>query len=150
MVLCRFMNYIKKKEEINIELPIIFNLINDINNYKNFLPWCKNSKIISESDNHIIAEIEVKKNLVNWKFSTENKIIKNKKITMELKDGPFSHLQGFWNFKKIDKYNTFIEFYLEYEFNNKPIEFTIQPVFSLIMSSILKSFIKEAFRYKYE
>ena len=69
---------------------------------------------------------------------------------MTLNDGPFSHLYGYWDFEEIDKHNTLVKLYLEYEFSNKTIEYSIHPVFSLIMSSILQSFIKEAFRYKYE
>ena len=64
MVLCNLMNYIKKKEEINIELPLIFNLINNIENYKNFLPWCKDSQIMSQTKQQMIAEIEIKKKFI--------------------------------------------------------------------------------------
>ncbi|MEC9206286.1 MAG: type II toxin-antitoxin system RatA family toxin [Pseudomonadota bacterium] len=144
------MHYIKKKESVNVEVDILFGLVNKVDKYSNFLPWCPNSRIISDVDNTIIGEIHVSKNLVNWKFSTKNSYIKNKEINLELIDGPFSHLKGYWSFLKVDKNNTLVELFLEYSFSSKVIEFSMKPVFSSIMSSILDSFISEAFRIKHE
>ena len=144
------MNYIKKKESINIEVQTIFNLINQVDKYSDFLPWCKNSKIISDTNNVMIGVITVSKNFADWTFTTKNNYIKNKKINLRLVDGPFSHLNGCWNFSEIDKNNTLIDFNLEYEFSNKMIELTLKPVFSSIMLSILDSFISEAFKIKNE
>ena len=144
------MNYIKKKESINVEVQTIFNLINQVDKYSDFLPWCKKSKIISDTNNVIIGVITVSKNFSDWTFTTKNNYIKNKKINLRLVDGPFSHLNGCWNFSEIDKNNTLIDFNLEYEFSNKMIALTLKPVFSSIMLSILDSFISEAFKIKNE
>jgi len=94
------------------------------------------------------AEIEISKNFINWKFSTENTYDLNKKITIKLIDGPFNHLDGYWEFKKIDNYNTTVDLYLEYKFDSRLIELSIKPIFSNIMSTILDSFISEAFKRK--
>lgn len=142
------MNYINKFEEINVDVTLIFNLINNVENYHRFLPWCSGSKILSNIDNIMLAEIEISKNLINWKFKTENNYIKNKIIELKLNDGPFSHLQGYWKFQSLNEHNTSVQLYLEYEFDNKLVELSIKPIFSTIMSSILDSFISEAFRLK--
>tara|TARA_B100001778_G_scaffold296344_1_gene269132 strand:+ start:1335 stop:1772 length:438 start_codon:yes stop_codon:yes gene_type:complete len=142
------MNYINKSEEINVNKEMIFDLINNVDNYETFLPWCSSSSIISRRDNLIVAEIEISKSFVNWKFKTENTFEKNKVINLQLIDGPFSHLEGFWKFEEINKFNTSVTLYLEYKFDNKLIEMSLKPVFSNIMSSILDSFISEAFRLK--
>ena len=142
------MNYINKSETINVNIEMIFNLINNVDNYQNFLPWCSNSKIISHDTNIMVAEIEISKSFVNWKFTTENSYQKNHIINLKLLDGPFSHLKGFWKFYKVDGHNTDVKLYLEYEFDNKLIEMSIKPVFYSIMSSILDSFISEAFKLK--
>ena len=144
------MNYIKKKESINIDVRTIFNLINQVDKYSDFLPWCKKSKIISDTNNAMIGVITVSKNFADWTFTTKNNYIINKKIDLRLIDGPFSHLNGCWNFSEIDKNNTLINFNLEYEFSNKIIGLTLKPVFSSIMLSILDSFISEAFKIKNE
>tara|TARA_B110000914_G_scaffold85253_1_gene75091 strand:- start:42 stop:479 length:438 start_codon:yes stop_codon:yes gene_type:complete len=142
------MNFIKKSEEINVSHELIFALINNVGDYHKFLPWCSDSKIISDTNNKMAAEIEISKNFVNWKFSTENTYSLNKRIDIKLIDGPFNHLEGYWKFKKLDNYNTTVELYLEYKFDSRMIELSIKPIFSKIMSSILDSFISEAFKRK--
>ena len=142
------MDYINKSEEINVSHELIFSLINNVEDYHRFLPWCSDSKIISDNGNKMLAEIEISKNFINWKFSTENTYDLNKKINIKLIDGPFNHLDGYWEFKKIDNYNTTVDLYLEYKFDSRLIELSIKPIFSNIMSSILDSFISEAFKRK--
>ena len=142
------MNYINKSEKINVNKVMIFNLINNVDEYQNFLPWCSRSTILSVDDRTMSAEIEISKSLVNWKFTTINIIQKYKIIKLQLIDGPFTHLEGYWKFDEIDEYNTNVTLYLEYKFDNKLIEMSIKPVFSTIMSSILDSFISEAFKLK--
>ena len=66
------MDSIKKKESVNVEIEILFNLINQVDKYSEFLPWCPKSRIISQNNKKIIGEIYVSKNFVDWKFSTEN------------------------------------------------------------------------------
>jgi ribosome-associated toxin RatA of RatAB toxin-antitoxin module len=111
------MNYINKSEEINVDHELIFTLINNVGEYHKFLPWCSDSKIISDINSKMSAEIEISKNFISWKFSTDN-------------------------------YNTTVELYLEYKFDSRIIELSIKPIFSKIMSSILDSFISEAFKRK--
>ncbi len=142
------MDYIRKNELINVNVEIIFDLINDVDNYDTFLPWCSESRIISHDENVVEAEINISKNFLKWKFSTKNKYFHNNRINLELLDGPFSHLTGYWLFKIIDTNNTSVELYLEYEFDNKLIELSIKPIFSNIMTSILDSFISQAFQLK--
>ena len=144
------MDYIKKEESINIDIETIFALVNQVDKYSGFLPWCNGSKIISNENNIMIGEISVSKNLVKWTFTTENHYIDNEKIQLKLLDGPFKSLNGLWSFSRVDKNTTIVNFVLEYEFSNKIIELSIKPVFTSIMTSILDSFISEAFRMKYE
>ncbi len=144
------MDYIKKEESINIDIETIFTLVNQVDKYSDFLPWCNGSKIISNENNIMIGEISVSKNLVKWTFTTENHYIDNEKIQLKLLDGPFKSLNGLWSFSRVNKNTTIVNFVLEYEFSNKIIELSIKPVFTSIMTSILDSFISEAFRMKYE
>ena len=100
---------------------MIFDLINNVDEYENFLPWCSSSNILSGDDKTMSAEIKISKSLVNWKFTTKNIIQKYKIINLQLIDGPFTHLEGYWKFDEIDKYNTNVTLYLEYKFDNKLI-----------------------------
>ena len=144
------MKNIHKEEDINIDIETIFNLINDIESYPNYLPWCTKSEVKEESADTIIGKIFISKSFINWNFSTKNTIKKNKSISLELVDGPFESLTGKWLFSPINQFNTRVSLDIDYKFKSSIIELSIEPIFSSIMNSILKSFVQEAFKSKYD
>ena len=73
----------------------------------------------------------------------------NKSNSLTVVDGPFDELNGQWSFKTIDRNNTHVTLEIDYKFKNSLIEISIEPIFSTIMNSILKSFIDQAFKIKY-
>jgi ribosome-associated toxin RatA of RatAB toxin-antitoxin module len=143
------MKKIYKEEEINVDVETIFNLINEVENYPDFLPWCTKTEVTKESENINIGKIFISKSFIKWNFSTKNTIDVNKSITLSLVDGPFDELNGQWSFKTIDSNNTHVTLEIDYKFKNSLIEISIEPIFSTIMNSILKSFIDQAFKIKY-
>ncbi len=143
------MKKIYKEEEINVSVPIIFNLINNIEQYPNFLPWCTKTEVTNEFENINIGKIFISKSFINWSFSTKNTVEQNKSISLSLIDGPFDELDGRWLFKKIDDNNTHVSLEINYKFKNSLIELSIEPIFTTIMNSILESFIDQAFKIKY-
>ncbi|MEC8077706.1 MAG: type II toxin-antitoxin system RatA family toxin [Pseudomonadota bacterium] len=144
------MKRIYKQEDINIDISTIFNLINDVENYPNYLPWCTSTKVDRKSESLLIGEIFISKSFIKWNFSTKNKIEKNKSIRLELVDGPFDSLDGQWLFSTIDEHNTKVSLEISYKFKSSIIELSIEPIFTSIMNSILESFIQEAFKLKYD
>ena len=144
------MKKIFKEEDINIDIETIFKLINDIESYPNYLPWCTKTEVTEKSTNLIIGRIFISKSLINWNFSTKNTIKTNESISLELIDGPFESLTGKWLFSPINDFNTRVSLSINYKFKSSIIELSIEPIFSSIMNSILKSFVQEAFKSKYD
>ena len=143
------MKKIFKEEDINVKTSVIFNLINDIESYPNFLPWCKKTEVNRESESKVIGKIYISKSFIKWNFSTCNIVDTNKSIKLSLIDGPFDHLDGQWLFKTLDENNTKVTLEINYKFKNSLIEISIEPIFTSIMNSILESFIDQAFKVKY-
>ena len=144
------MKKIYKEEDINIDIQTIFNLINDIESYPNYLPWCTSAKVIKESDNVVVGKIYISKSFIKWNFSTKNTIVKNRSITLQFVDGPFENLDGKWLFSSLDDHNTKVSLEINYKFKSSLIELSIEPIFTSIMNSILKSFVQQAFKSKYD
>ena len=106
--------------------------------------------VTEKSTNLIIGRIFISKSLINWNFSTKNTIKTNESISLELIDGPFESLTGKWLFSPINDFNTRVSLAIDYKFKSSIIELSIEPIFSSIMNSILKSFVQEAFKSKYD
>ena len=77
----------------------MFDLVNDVEAYPSFLPWCRDSKIISKNDKVICATLDIAKGGIHHEFSTRNTLQHGESIRIELIDGPFRHLEGFWQFR---------------------------------------------------
>ena len=75
---------------------------------------------------------------------------KNRSISLEFVDGPFENLDGKWLFTSLDNHNTKVSLEINYKFKSSLIELSIEPIFTSIMNSILKSFIQQAFKSKYD
>ena len=63
-----YMKRIYKEEHINIDVSTIFNLINDIEKYPNYLPWCTKTEVEKPSNNTVIGKIYISKSFINGIF----------------------------------------------------------------------------------
>lgn len=123
----------------------MYALINDINAYPEFLPWCKSSQILTQTDDAIEASVEIAKGSLNKTFTTRNLLQKNKMIEMKLLEGPFKHLEGYWRFKPLkDTSACKVTLDLEFEFNSKIMALAVGPIFSKIANTLVDSFCKRA------
>lgn len=123
----------------------MFDLVNDVEAYPSFLPWCRDSKIISQTDDVISASLDLAKGGVHHVFSTRNKLVAGKSIDIELIDGPFQHLEGHWQFAMIgDNQGCRIQLDMDFEFSNRLISMALGPIFTQISGSLVDAFCKRA------
>jgi len=93
------MTVIQKSALVKFSAQQMLELVNDIEAYPQFLPWCSDSRIIARvSDDIVEAELMIAKGGFKKSFSTRNQIDRGGRITVSLLDGPFSHLEGVWDF----------------------------------------------------
>ena len=124
----------------------MFQLVDSVENYPQFLPWCGSTQIIERDNDKTIASIEINYTGLRQTFTTENTKKQNQEMIIKLIDGPFKSLSGQWFFKNLDKDSCQIELKLEYEFSNVILEKLISPVFNMIANTFIDEFIKEANR----
>ena len=123
----------------------MFDLVNDVEAYPSFLPWCRSSNIISKDNDVILASLELAKGGIHHVFSTKNTLVQGKSITIELIDGPFKHLEGFWQFGMIgDNQGCRIQLDMDFEFSNRLISMALGPIFTQISGSLVDAFCKRA------
>ena len=79
----------------------LFDMVNDVASYPQFLPWCTATEVLSSSDTHMQASMTVGKAGLSQRFKTRNDLEPGKRIEMTLEEGPFSHLHGIWEFKAL-------------------------------------------------
>jgi ribosome-associated toxin RatA of RatAB toxin-antitoxin module len=122
----------------------MFELVNNINDYSQFLNWCDSSSILNQSDNQITASVEINKGGIKQTFSTLNTLTPYKSIAMELVDGPFDVLSGEWRFEPLGDNAAKIHLDLQFKFKSMLIDMALSPVFKNIANSQLDSFVERA------
>ena len=122
----------------------MFQLINDVLAYPQFLPDCSNSKIITEDDNSVTAALLVSKAGLNKWFTTKNTFISNQQVQLELVDGPFNKLYGRWLLTALSDDACKVSLELEYEFSNKMFDLAFGRIFNHLTNNMVQAFTQRA------
>lgn len=122
----------------------MFDLVNDINAYPQFVPDCIDTEVLQRDDNLLLAYIEVEKFGFKKRFTTLNRLKEPSKIEITLIDGPFKKLIGAWTFTPISENQSKITFDLTFEFNSKLLDMTFTPIFKDIMKNMVIAFSNRA------
>lgn len=123
----------------------MFSLVDNIEAYPSFLPWCGGASAVSVDEKNVVhATVMIDFHHVKKSFTTENRREAPFLIEMKLVDGPFDILDGCWRFIPFGEEACKIDFRLHYEFSNKLLETLVGPIFNLIANSFVDAFIKRA------
>lgn len=138
------MAVVKKSVLIEHSSQQMFDLVDRVEDYPQFLPWCSHTRCEFRNDRKTVATLHINYRSVKSHFTTEND--KESPLWMKIKlvDGPFRQLDGLWRFKPLADHACKIEFQLSYEFSSKMFEKAIGPVFSQIANSFVDAFVKRA------
>jgi len=136
-------------KKFNYPLELIEELILNINDYKEFLPWCNNSKIISKKDHgnliDIMADLEIGYSITRDTYTSHVMYDKKeKKIIVNAVDGPLKNLENIWQLKKKNKNECEITFYINLELKNIMLNKILSSMFDIGFEKILKSFENRA------
>ena len=122
----------------------MFILVDDVDQYPEFLPWCGGSEVISRTGEEVIASIKIAYKGVEKSFTTRNQLVGTQKIILTLVDGPFSKLNGIWEFIQLEENASKVELNLQFDFSNRLLGVLVGPVFRIIADSMVDSFVKRA------
>ncbi len=122
----------------------MFDLVDGVEQYPLFLPWCSNASVSYRDASVTHATIHIRYRGLQQRFSTENRKQFPGSMTMRLIEGPFKSLDGEWKFTPLGADGCKIDFRLEYEFSSKLLEKLIGPIFGYIAGTMVDAFLKRA------
>ena len=139
------MSHIQRSALVHYSPAEMYRLVNNVVDYPVFLPWCRSSRLISETDTEMTATIEIAKGVLNKTFTTHNTLQKDKRIELQLVNGPFKKLSGFWQFDALRTENACkVSLDLEFEFDSAMMSLAAKPIFTQIANSLVDAFCKRA------
>ncbi|AHE43130.1 TPA: type II toxin-antitoxin system RatA family toxin [Klebsiella pneumoniae] len=122
----------------------MYQLVNDVKSYPDFLPGCTGSRVLELGPTQMTAAVDVSKAGISKTFTTRNTLTSNQSILMSLVDGPFKKLIGGWKFIPLSPEACKIEFHLDFEFTNKLIEMAFGRIFKELAANMVQAFTSRA------
>jgi ribosome-associated toxin RatA of RatAB toxin-antitoxin module len=121
----------------------MFDLVNDVERYPEFLQWCKGARIDARQGNTLEATLEIGFLGVQQSFRTRNTLRRPERIGIDLVSGPFRRLRGEWRFVAVDS-GTDISLSLAFEVTLSPFGVVFAKVFEEVAASQMAAFIARA------
>lgn len=122
----------------------MYALVNDIASYPRYLPMCKSVQVHSESARQVKATITLAKGNIRLHFTTANTMEPGKYIHMNLVEGPFKFLRGFWRFDPNVRGGCDVSLQLDFEFSNPLLRLALGGFFKEVVESLIDAFCKQA------
>jgi len=122
----------------------MFTLVDDIESYPEFVPWCNDTTVERPSDDTVVATLELHKGPISKHFTTRNTRREFEAIDMELVGGPFRRLSGGWRFRGIEGQGCRVSLELEFEFESRLIDMMFGTFFKEAGDSLVDAFTARA------
>ncbi len=122
----------------------MYGLVNDIDRYQDFLPWCESSRVLSREGDQMCGEMVIARAGIRQAFTTCNTLAPHRSVHLYLKEGPFSHLQGEWAFTPLREDACKVSLTLEFAFSGKLINAAFGAIFAQIADNMVDAFCKRA------
>ena len=122
----------------------MYALINDIERYPEFVPWCTAARVESRKEGEVVATLAIKRGPLRAEFTTRNLLEPGKRVLMQFVSGPFRVLEGLWTLTPLGDLGCRVELEMRFEFANRVAGTLFAPLFEDTAASLVDAFVKRA------
>ena len=134
------MRRIDRSALVPYSAKIVFDVVNDVESYPSFLPWCSGSEVLCRSSYEVVARLYVSGVGMEKSFTTRNRLYSPDRIDLDLVEGPFKDLDGSWCFTPISDLGCKIEMSLIFEFDSSLLNAAFAKVFIPAADKLVDAF----------
>ena len=136
------------KRLIEADKQKLIELVLDIEKYKDFIPYCLDSKVYERNDKgdkiFIVADLTIGKGIFKDTYKSDVKYNKlNNTIYVTNIDGPLKYLENVWKFNEKDNI-TEVSFEVDFELKNKFLNILMTKSFNYGLNKIADAFQNRA------
>ncbi|MEM9084596.1 MAG: type II toxin-antitoxin system RatA family toxin [Pseudomonadota bacterium] len=122
----------------------MFDLVADVGSYRKFLPWVIATRVRSDSETEMLADMVVGFKSIRESFTSRVTKDRPHEIKVHYVDGPLSDLDNIWKFKPYGNESCEIEFFVDFTFRNKVFERIAGQYFDRAFRKMVDAFEKRA------
>ena len=138
------MRRLERSAIVEHSADVFYALVNDIESYPEFLPWCSGAQMVERGPGRTVATLTLDVKGIHQTLTTENRHEPGRSICMELVDGPFRQFSAQWRFKPLGDAACKAEFSLVFEFSSRLLARALEPVFERIADTTVDAFVRRA------
>lgn len=143
------MKHVKKSVLLWYSPREMYDLVTGVEDYPRFLPWCAKAEVLESHPAGMTARLHLAYAGVHHAFTTKNEHVPGESVLVKLVDGPFSLLDGLWQFSPLGRQDSEaaackIDFDMRYAFSSRALEAVVSPVFDRVANTFVDSFVKRA------
>jgi ribosome-associated toxin RatA of RatAB toxin-antitoxin module len=144
------MKHVKKSVLLWYSTREMYALVTAVEAYPQFLPWCAEAHVLEQTEHGMKARLTLAYGGVRHAFTTLNQHVEDRSVLVGLVDGPFSLLDGTWQFTPLGEAGGApekackVELDLRYAFSSHALEVVVSPVFDRVASTLVDSFVRRA------
>jgi ribosome-associated toxin RatA of RatAB toxin-antitoxin module len=137
------MREVKRSALVNQPPARLYALINDIESYPQFLPWCSHASVASRTPGEIVATLGVRQGALQGEFTTRNTLEPERSVRMQLVSGPFRALEGLWVLTPVES-GCRVDLTMRFAFKNPLAGLLFEPKFAETVGSLVDAFVARA------
>lgn len=122
----------------------MFGLVEDVDSYPSFLPWCNDVEVHAREGNTIEATLELHRGKLSKRFRTRNTLSPGERMDLTLVSGPFRHLKGCWRFTQLGTEGSKVSLEIEFEFDSRMLDLMIGKYFEDMCNKLVDAFTQRA------
>ena len=122
----------------------IYAVIKDVRSYPEFLNWCSAATVHEEHAHSQVAELTISYGKLHFSFSTENTLVEDQSLSMQLVSGPFKDLNGEWQIQALGESACKVTLQMNFTFDNPITHRLFAKVFQKVVTAQVDSFQKRA------
>jgi len=122
----------------------MFDLVNDIEAYPEFMQGCTSAKVLSQSDTELVGELRLSMGGIRQQFTTRNQLFRPERIEMSLVEGSFRNFSSQWKFQALTEAACKVSLEMEFEFQLGFMDFAARSLISTVANSQVSAIVKRA------
>lgn len=138
------MRAVQRSAIVPFTVEAMFDLVADVPSYPEFLPGCTGARIESAQGEEVVATLILERAALKTEFTTRNRHERPQRISMRLERGPFSQLDGVWEFVPLGTSGARVSLQLSFAFDNRAADFLLGPLFESLCAQLVDAFVSRA------
>jgi ribosome-associated toxin RatA of RatAB toxin-antitoxin module len=122
----------------------MFELVDRVEAYPEFLPWCAGVNLIERTPEVTSARIDIAWRGLESHVATRNTKRAPGAMDLAFLEGPFDSFSGSWRFAPLGETGCRVEFALDYAFSSAALEIALGPLFNYVLGSVVDRFVARA------